>query len=161
MPGHPARQTQNTHNGDIEMSSVVTIEDYPAPNAHNTTTDAMSDPLDISSDTAVSFYYSIEGDRSKRVCYRPLSADASQLAQLAYPLLQQQPSELQEVVRLCRNILVCMKAGKKHTDAHEKSSNKAARREWELMAIFLDRVFLLVFCLLTCAMFGYIYGSIV
>ena len=69
--------------------------------------------------------------------------------------------ELQEVVRLCRSILVCMKAGKKHTDAHEKSSNKAARREWELMAVFLDRVFLLVFCLLTCAMFGYIYGSIV
>lgn len=146
------------------MSSVVALEDYPAPIAHNTTTNTMSDPLDISSDTAVSFYYSIEGDRSKRVCYRPQSADASQLAQLAYPLLQQQqqqPSELQEVVRLCRSILVCMKAGKKHTDAHEKSSNKAARREWELMAVFLDRVFLLVFCLLTCAMFGYIYGSIV
>ena len=150
------------------MSSVVALEDNPAPIAHNTTTDAMSDQLDISSDTAVSFYYSIEGDRSKRVCYRPQSADASQLARLAYPLLQQQqqqlqqqPSELREVVRLCRSILVCMKAGKKHTDAHEKSSNKAARREWELMAVFLDRVFLLVFCLLTCAMFGYIYGSIV
>lgn len=144
------------------MTSVCTLDADSSTNPSNAPND-FSDPFDVSSDTNVSFYYSIEGDRSKRVCGRSLSADAARLArQLAHPSLQSQTAELQDVVRLCQKLLQSMgTGGKKHGDAHEKVSNKAARREWELMAILLDRVFLVVYCLLTTAMFAYIYGSIV
>ncbi|KAL8566509.1 hypothetical protein ACOMHN_012327 [Nucella lapillus] len=72
------------------------------------------------------------------------------------------PPELEEIMDLCRKILGCMKGEKKPpADPQEKLTKKMSRREWEMMAQLLDRVFLLVFTLLTVVMFAYVYGTIV
>ncbi|XP_076465789.1 uncharacterized protein LOC143297366 [Babylonia areolata] len=71
---------------------------------------------------------------------------------------RQWPRELREMVAVSRQILDCMRSDKKHQGGPGK---KMARREWELMAQLLDRIFLLVFFILTGAMFCYVYASIV
>ena len=183
---HHDTATSAAHNNNANTTSSSSYS-YSSSSAAAAATTAAVDaaavnPFDVSNDTEVSFYYSIEGDRSRRVSYRPLSADCTRLSHLVHPSLRHRggvgevgegegegSGGLQEAVAVCREILDCMRAGKKHGGgggcgadaAHEKASSKAARREWELMAILLDRIFLIVFFLLTLGMSAYVYGSIV
>lgn len=155
----PAKDSGNrTCSSDMELSSGCNLHDNinTVNGPHHTSADVPGHGLDVSSDSDVSYYYSIEGDRSKRVCYRPLSSESTRLAQL----MQHGQVELHEVMTVCRQILHVMKDASTRGDRHDSVSDKMARKEWELMALFMDRVFLIVFCLLTLTMFIYVYASI-
>ncbi|KAK7501576.1 hypothetical protein BaRGS_00007007 [Batillaria attramentaria] len=69
-------------------------------------------------------------------------------------------NDFQQLLDINRQILDCMKGGKTRGDGQEKNTHKMARREWELMAMLLDRIFLITFCILSLATFTYIYAAI-